>query len=125
MLTIGHLRSPEPWDALSAQPFARPPSTATRLMSSLCRSSRGRDCRPREPAQVKPRPQDAPVHTVDVMTDMHDAEYDDQAPDGSTEVTDKQQAHTEDLADGSPSGDATTDPEQSSDTTSGGSPEGS
>jgi hypothetical protein len=59
------------------------------------------------------------------MTDMHDAKHDDQTPDGSTDVTEKQQSHTEDLADGSPSGDATTDPDQSSDTTSGGSPEDS
>lgn len=65
------------------------------------------------------------MHTVHVMTDIHDAARDDQAPDGSTDMTEKQQSHTADLADGSPSGDATTDPGQSSDTTSGGSPEGS
>ncbi|WP_157887679.1 hypothetical protein [Frondihabitans sp. PAMC 28766] len=43
--------------------------------------------------------------------------------DGSTNVTDEQKKHTDSLGDGSPTGDATEDPKQDSDTTSGGEPE--
>jgi hypothetical protein len=46
-----------------------------------------------------------------------------ETPDGSTNVTSRQQDQTDSLADGSQSGDATTDPEQSNDITSGGSPD--
>jgi hypothetical protein len=44
-------------------------------------------------------------------------------PDGSSHPTEEQKKHTENLADGSPSGDATKDPGKDSDTTSGGEPE--
>lgn len=44
-------------------------------------------------------------------------------PDGSTEATEEQIEYTEQLPDGSPSGDATEDPNQDSDTASGGEPE--
>ncbi len=47
----------------------------------------------------------------------------DKKPDGSTDTTDAQKKHTQDLGDGSPSGDAVDDPNQESDTTSGGDPE--
>ncbi|THG29898.1 hypothetical protein [Naasia lichenicola] len=41
----------------------------------------------------------------------------------STDTTEGQDSYTEQLPDGSPSGNATEDPEQESDTTSGGDPE--
>ena len=44
-------------------------------------------------------------------------------PDGSTDITAEQAEYTEELPDGSPTGDATEDPKQDSDTTSGGEPE--
>lgn len=47
----------------------------------------------------------------------------DTTPEGSTDPTEAQKQHTQDLPDGSPSGDATKDPDQDSDTTSGGEPE--
>lgn len=47
----------------------------------------------------------------------------DQKPDGSTDTTDEQKKHTDELGDGSPTGNATEDPNQDSDTTSGGEPE--
>jgi hypothetical protein len=43
-------------------------------------------------------------------------------PDGSTDMTDEQKKHTDELSDGSPSGNATDDPQQDSDTSSGGDP---
>ncbi|WIB77541.1 hypothetical protein DEJ28_00155 [Curtobacterium sp. MCPF17_002] len=43
-------------------------------------------------------------------------------PNGSSEPTDEQAKRTEDLPDGSASGDATQDPEQDSDVDSGGEP---
>lgn len=46
-----------------------------------------------------------------------------EAPDGSTNITDEQREYTEQLGDGSPSGNATDDPKQDSDTASGGDPE--
>ncbi|WP_175472081.1 MULTISPECIES: hypothetical protein [unclassified Curtobacterium] len=46
----------------------------------------------------------------------------DTTPDGSSDPTDAQQQYTEDLPDGSPTGDATKDPAQDSDTDSGGEP---
>jgi hypothetical protein len=52
------------------------------------------------------------------MTDATDT-----PKDGSTEISDEEKKHTDDLGDGSPSGDATEDPTQDSDTTSGGEPE--
>lgn len=45
------------------------------------------------------------------------------APDGSTDITEMQRAYTEALGDGSPSGNATEDPKQDSDTASGGDPD--
>jgi len=44
-------------------------------------------------------------------------------PDGSTNISDEKKKRTEDLPDGSLSGNATTDPDQESDTSSGGDPE--
>ncbi|WP_022907904.1 hypothetical protein [Curtobacterium sp. B18] len=41
---------------------------------------------------------------------------------GTSDPTDAERQYTEDLPDGSPSGDATTDPEQDSDHDSGGEP---
>jgi hypothetical protein len=52
------------------------------------------------------------------MTSPHD-----NSSDGSTNVSDKKKAHTDQLGDGSPTGNATEDPQQDSDTTSGGEPE--
>ncbi|MBF4615896.1 hypothetical protein [Curtobacterium sp. VKM Ac-1376] len=43
-------------------------------------------------------------------------------PDGSSDPTETQQQYTEDLPDGSSTGDATKDPEQDSDVDSGGEP---
>ncbi len=43
-------------------------------------------------------------------------------PDGSTDTTDEQKKHTDELSDGSASGNATEDPAQDSDTSSGGDP---
>jgi hypothetical protein len=43
-------------------------------------------------------------------------------PTGSSDPTDEQEQHTEDLPDGSASGDATEDPQQDSDVDSGGEP---
>ncbi|RKR74802.1 hypothetical protein [Frondihabitans australicus] len=45
------------------------------------------------------------------------------APGGSTDITDEQKKRTADLGDGSPTGNATEDPQQDSDTPSGGEPE--
>jgi hypothetical protein len=45
------------------------------------------------------------------------------APDGSTNLTEEQKRYTEQLGDGSPTGDATEDPRQDTDTASGGEPE--
>jgi hypothetical protein len=42
---------------------------------------------------------------------------------GTTDISDEEKQHTDQLGDGSPSGDATEDPKQDSDTTSGGEPE--
>lgn len=47
---------------------------------------------------------------------------DDKTPDGSTNTTDEQREYTEQLSDGSNTGNATTDPEQDSDIDSGGEP---
>ena len=46
-----------------------------------------------------------------------------ETPDGSTNVTADQQEYTEQLGDGTPSGSATEDPNQDSDTVSGGEPD--
>ena len=46
------------------------------------------------------------------------------APDGSTDVTEEQKEYTEELGDGTRTGDATEDPNQDSDVTSGGDPDG-
>jgi hypothetical protein len=46
----------------------------------------------------------------------------DTAANGSSEPTDEQREHTEDLPDGSSTGNATEDPEQDSDVDSGGEP---
>jgi hypothetical protein len=51
------------------------------------------------------------------MTDANES-----IPDGSTNISEADKKKTENLSDGSPSGDATKDPEQDSDTTSGGEP---
>jgi hypothetical protein len=56
------------------------------------------------------------------MTSTGNPDASPEAPDGSTNVTSKQQDQTDRLADGSQTGDATTNPEESSDITSGGSP---
>lgn len=45
-------------------------------------------------------------------------------PDGSTELTEEQEKYTENLGDGTRTGDATEDPNQDSDVTSGGDPDG-
>ncbi len=45
-------------------------------------------------------------------------------PDGSTNISDERKQYTEQLGDGTPSGTATEDPNQESDTTSGGDPDG-
>lgn len=47
---------------------------------------------------------------------------DEKTPDGSTNITDEQREYTEQLSDGSNSGNATTDPQQDSDIDSGGEP---
>lgn len=44
-------------------------------------------------------------------------------PDGSTNISDADKERTENLGDGSPTGDATKDPRQDSDTSSGGEPD--
>ena len=46
------------------------------------------------------------------------------SPDGSTNLTDDQEEHTDDLGDGSATGTATEDPDQDTDVSSGGDPEG-
>lgn len=46
----------------------------------------------------------------------------DGAPDGSTNISDAERQRTDELADGSPTGNATEDPNQDSDTNSGGEP---
>lgn len=46
----------------------------------------------------------------------------DGAPDGSTNISDSERQRTDELADGSPTGNATEDPNQDSDTNSGGEP---
>lgn len=46
-----------------------------------------------------------------------------ETPDGSTNVTDEQQEYTEQLGDGTPSGSATENPNEDSDTVSGGEPD--
>lgn len=74
--------------------------------------------------EVKPRAVSPPSAYGAGMSSNETTDASPGSPDGSTEVTSKQQDHTEDLADGSETGDATTDPDQSSDVTSGGSPEG-
>lgn len=53
------------------------------------------------------------------MTDSSDKP----TTDGSTDISEEQKKQNDSLADGSPSGDATKDPDQESDTTSGGDPE--
>jgi hypothetical protein len=57
------------------------------------------------------------------MTSAGNLDASPETPDGSTKVTSKQQDQTDSLADGSQTGDATTNPEESTDITSGGSPE--
>lgn len=57
----------------------------------------------------------AAPRSVRVMTDST-------TPDGSSDPTETQQQYTEDLPDGSSTGDATKDPEQDSDVDSGGEP---
>ena len=47
----------------------------------------------------------------------------DSTPDGSTNISQEQKKRTDELNDGSPTGNATKDPNQDSDTTSGGDPE--
>jgi hypothetical protein len=54
---------------------------------------------------------------------MDEQSADSAAPDGSTDRTEDERRRTAELPDGSPSGDATEDPEQDSDTDSGGEPE--
>ncbi|KQR27150.1 hypothetical protein ASF75_14865 [Curtobacterium sp. Leaf154] len=54
--------------------------------------------------------------TVRAMTDST-------TPDGSSDPTETQQQYTEDLPDGSSTGDATKDPQQDSDVDSGGEPD--
>lgn len=53
---------------------------------------------------------------------MSDQAASNERPDGSTDATEEQREHTDRLSDGSVSGDATTDPDQDSDITSGGEP---
>lgn len=55
---------------------------------------------------------------------MTDAQIPSDTPDGSTEISQNREEYTEQLGDGTPTGDATEDPDQESDTTSGGDPEG-
>lgn len=57
------------------------------------------------------------------MTDSPEHDIPQQTPDGSTNITEEQKRYTEELGDGSPTGDATKDPNQDSDTTSGGEPD--
>lgn len=45
-----------------------------------------------------------------------------EVPNGSTNISDAEQQRTDDLPDGSPTGNATEDPNQDSDTNSGGEP---
>jgi hypothetical protein len=56
--------------------------------------------------------------TVWAMSDTHGS-----TPDGSTNLSEEQKSRTENLGDGSPSGNATEDPRQDSDTASGGEPD--
>ena len=53
---------------------------------------------------------------------MSDDTNDHQTPDGSTDVSAEERRRTEELGDGSQSGDATQDPQQDSDVDSGGEP---
>lgn len=67
---------------------------------------------------VGPRSLDGRQTVPRTVRDMTDST----TPDGSSDPTETQQQYTEDLPDGSSTGDATEDPQQDSDVDSGGEP---
>ena len=108
---------PSAWSGVCARP-----SVAHRARIRPGGAARPRHAGAAEPVDtfctVGPRSLDGRQTVPRTVRDMTDST----TPDGSSDPTETQQQYTEDLPDGSSTGDATEDPQQDSDVDSGGEP---